>query len=57
MHQDRLRPLGKKLEEAGIAPNGEHAMEPIETAVLAVYQEMARSGRLVEKVRCFRAAV
>jgi len=34
------------LEEAGIAPNGEHAMEPIEEAVMAVYQEMAEDGRL-----------
>ena len=30
------------LEEAGIMPNGEHAMEPIEEAVLAVYKEMIR---------------
>ncbi len=34
------------LEEAGIHPNGEHAMEPIEEAVLAVYQEMATAGKL-----------
>lgn len=34
------------LEEAGIVPNGEHAMEPIEEAVMAVYREMAESGRL-----------
>ncbi len=34
------------LEEAGIAPNGEHAMEPIEEAVAAVYREMAESGAL-----------
>jgi nitrogen fixation protein NifB len=34
------------LEEAGIKPNGEHAMEPIEDAVLAVYQEMIESGVL-----------
>jgi nitrogen fixation protein NifB len=34
------------LEAAGIAPNGEHAMEPIEEAVAAVYREMARDGRL-----------
>jgi nitrogen fixation protein NifB len=34
------------LEGAGIAPNGEHAMEPIEEAVAAVYREMAESGRL-----------
>ena len=34
------------LEEAGIHPNGEHAMEPIEDAVLAVYEEMIAEGRL-----------
>lgn len=37
------------LEEAGIAPNGEHAMEPIEEAVMAVYQEMLSSGKLQEE--------
>ncbi len=36
------------LEEAGIQPNGEHAMEPIEDAVLAVYQEMIEAGALSE---------
>ncbi len=35
-----------KLEAAGIAPNGEHAMEPIEDAVMAVYKEIAASGKL-----------
>jgi nitrogen fixation protein NifB len=34
------------LEEAGIAPNGEHAKEPIEEAIAAVYREMAEDGRL-----------
>ena len=34
------------LEAAGIQPNGEHAMEPIEEAVLAVYQEMIATGYL-----------
>jgi len=34
------------LEEAGILPNGEHAMEPIEGAVAAVYREMAEDGQL-----------
>ena len=34
------------LEEAGIQPNGEHAMEPIEEAVAAVYKEMAENGQL-----------
>jgi len=37
------------LEEAGIQPNGEHAMEPIEEAVAAVYKEMAESGKLDDK--------
>jgi len=34
------------LEAAGIQPNGEHAMEPIEAAVAALYREMAADGRL-----------
>jgi nitrogen fixation protein NifB len=34
------------LEDAGIMPNGEHPMEPIEEAVAAVYREMAEDGRL-----------
>ena len=37
-----------QLEAAGIQPNGEHAMEPIEDAVMAVYQEMIQFGRLEE---------
>ncbi|WP_432698456.1 nitrogenase cofactor biosynthesis protein NifB [Marinobacterium sp. YM272] len=36
------------LEEAGIAPNGEHAMEPIEEAVMDVYEEMIKTGKLDE---------
>ena len=36
------------LEEAGIQPNGEHAMEPIEEAVMAVYKEMVMAGKLDE---------
>ncbi|MDR3087203.1 MAG: nitrogenase cofactor biosynthesis protein NifB [Azoarcus sp.] len=35
-----------RLEQAGIQPNGEHAMEDIETALLSVYGEMARAGKL-----------
>jgi nitrogen fixation protein NifB len=35
-----------QLEAAGIAPNGEHAMEPVESAVMAVYQEMLQAGKL-----------
>jgi nitrogen fixation protein NifB len=38
----------KKLEAAGIQPNGEHAMEPIEDAVATVYREMQASGKLAE---------
>jgi nitrogen fixation protein NifB len=34
------------LEAAGIMPNGEHAMEEIESAILAVYQEMRAAGKL-----------
>ena len=40
-----FEPWGE-LEAAGIQPNGEHAMEPIEEAVMAVYREMIESGRL-----------
>ncbi len=36
----------EQLEEAGIQPNGEHAMENIEEAVMAVYREMAVEGKL-----------
>ncbi len=36
------------LETAGIMPNGEHAMEEIEAAVMLVYNEMAKSGKLDE---------
>ena len=35
-----------QLEAAGIRPNGEHAMEPIEDAVMAVWREMLAAGRL-----------
>ncbi len=37
------------LEAAGIQPNGEHAMEPIEAAVAAVYEEMRAAGKLDAK--------
>lgn len=36
------------LENAGITPNGEHAMEEIEAAVMLVYNEMAKAGKLDE---------
>jgi nitrogen fixation protein NifB len=38
----------RQLEKAGIQPNGEHALEPIEDAVMTVYQEMIKSGKLDE---------
>ncbi|MGR9108894.1 MAG: NifB/NifX family molybdenum-iron cluster-binding protein, partial [Gammaproteobacteria bacterium] len=38
-----------QLEAAGIQPNGEHAMEPIEEACAAVYAEMAEQGLLDKK--------
>ncbi len=34
------------LEAAGIQPNGEHAMEPIGEAVMAVWNEMLAAGKL-----------
>jgi len=34
------------LESAGIQPNGEHAMKPIEDAILSVYEEMRVAGKL-----------
>ena len=43
------------LEQAGIMPNGEHAMEPIKDAVLAVYKEMAQGGKLDEVDQAERA--
>ncbi len=36
----------EQLEQAGIQPNGEHAMEDIEQAVMAVYLEMVADGKL-----------
>ncbi|MER2518365.1 MAG: nitrogenase cofactor biosynthesis protein NifB [Candidatus Accumulibacter phosphatis] len=45
-----------RLEAAGIMPNGEHALEPIDAAVLAVYQEMAASGRLAQPAASRKAA-
>ena len=45
------------LEDAGIAPNGEYAMEPIEEAVMSVYQEMISAGKLDDKTGLKRAEV
>jgi nitrogen fixation protein NifB len=43
------------LEEAGIQPNGEHGMEPIEEAVAAVYRELYQAGRLTDRTSHFKA--
>ncbi len=40
-----FEPWGQ-LEAAGITPNGEHALEPIEQAVASLYQEWVVAGRL-----------
>lgn len=45
----------EQLEQAGIQPNGEHAMENIEEAVMAVYLEMAEAGKLAETLEKQRA--
>ena len=45
-----------KLEAAGIAPNGEHAMEPIEDAVWAVYKEIAATGKLLPAAESLKVA-
>lgn len=36
----------RRLEAAGIQPNGEHADEPIDATLRAVYRELAEAGRL-----------
>ncbi len=38
----------EQLEAAGVMPNSEHAMEPIEEAVAAVYAELVAAGKLVD---------
>jgi nitrogen fixation protein NifB len=43
-----IEPWGT-LEAAGIQPNGEHAMEPNEEAVMAVWNEMLAAGKLASK--------
>ena len=50
-----FEPWGK-LEAAGIAPNGEHAMEPIEEAVMKVYAEIAATGRLLPQTETLKVA-
>ena len=44
------------LEKAGIMPNGEHAMESIEDAVMSVYREMAEAGKLTAENAPIRAS-
>jgi nitrogen fixation protein NifB len=39
-----------RLEAAGIAPNGEHPMEEIEPACVAVWHEMLKAGKLAATV-------
>lgn len=34
------------LEESGIQPNGEYAMEPIEDSIMALYKEMIAAGKV-----------
>ncbi|MBV8607880.1 MAG: nitrogenase cofactor biosynthesis protein NifB [Singulisphaera sp.] len=43
------------LEAAGIQPNGEHGMEPIEQAVVAVYKEFHEAGRLADRTTRVKA--
>jgi len=43
-----FEPWGK-LEQAGIQPNGEYAMQPVEEAVAAVYKEMIDNGQLAAR--------
>jgi nitrogen fixation protein NifB len=45
-----------KLEASGIMPNAEHALEPIDEAVLAVYREMHANGKLGQPVASRKAA-
>jgi len=44
------------LQAAGIAPNGEHALEPIEDAIRAVYEEMRLAGKLQRPVHTANVA-
>lgn len=45
-----------KLEEIGIIPNGEHAMEPIEEAIMEVYQELIRKGKISDEQPLFHTS-
>ncbi len=42
------------LEQAGIRPDGEHAMEPIEDAIAAVYAEMLAQGLVDNSIKEIR---
>jgi nitrogen fixation protein NifB len=44
-----FEPWGQ-LEAAGIQPNGEHPMEEIEAACVAVWSEMLAAGKLASKI-------
>ena len=44
------------LEEAGIQPNGEHALEPIESAVMTVYQQMLAKAQADEPLQRLASA-
>ena len=46
----------EKLEAAGIQPNGEHAMESIESALQDVWEEMRLAGRLDQSTASRRRA-
>ena len=50
-----IEPWGR-LEAAGIKPDGEHGMEPIEDAVMAVWREMLAAGQLATPVAGKRCA-
>jgi nitrogen fixation protein NifB len=50
-----IEPWGK-LEAAGIQPNGEHAMESSEEAVMAVWHEMLAAGKLDAKPSAAKCA-
>jgi len=52
---DRIDPW-RDLEAAGIQPNGEHAMEPVEDAVMAVWREMLAAGKLEPKPSAAKCA-
>ncbi len=46
-----------ELEAAGILPNGEHAMEPIEEAVMEVYRELIEKGALSPRDALYKGII